>query len=1753
MKMKELFFKCLSTSIALSLPVTSIMSAPITSGAAESNNPNLTVGYTQPWKSESTPPASAHKGATGLIEFSKNEWYNEPATFAVNREKAGVFASGSVVYDSVDKAVIGATEYRKDATAYYQLLTGKTNNDWSLVVFSKQSEIGAEYENFYKTNFAPDSSWKTGLTLPASWTSQGFDFPIYRGANAISPIATAPNGPAEANPTGFYLKHFTVNDSLYSANGRIYISLQGVESCYYLYINGKAVGYSEDTYSPHSFDVTDYLNKSGDNLLALEVRKYCDGVWTEDQDMFRDGGVFRDIYLYSAPLIHISDYTVTTVLDENYQNAELGISVDLANASTEKADNFAVDIRLYDENNELFLNGATLNFANIAAADGSKDGTASANLTRTVYSPKLWSAETPNLYTLVLSVYNTKTGIYYGSVSQQLGFREIEFTRTEVADRESYNVTTDYESGYKTITINGKPLVFKGVNYGSTDPKYGKYVSSEVMERDISLMKQYNLNALRTSHYSADDYLYHLCNKYGIYVMAETNIESHCFQNKASYAVDAHLNFKEHMLDKTETAFERLKNCTANVMWSYGNESFYYWDLSAASKKFFGDLIWYYKDRDKTRPVHAESTFRYAGVDVWSNMYPSVEYIKNNSIYSMPYLMCEYAHAMGNSVGNLKEYWDVIRSGVNMMGGFIWDWADQARIAEINQEYSYTYEKYSEGSKFGVEADLNSLTSLNFYNDDDSVPIGTSIKGQLYFDNANYNTYLSGTGKSFTFETVVKPTERKANLTLLAKGDAQVALKTDSQGRLEFWVYNAAGTNDSEKWKAVSAVIPSDTVWADTWHQIAGVYDKGNLKLYLDGKLLATAVKSDSIDSSNDKIGIGDNGKVKFDGEIAQARIYTKALTQDEVKAQYSSVPAIKADSEYVLLWFDASDIKYTRTGAYDYYSQDYAKTGFYGEEMTGKFYGYGGDFNETISTSGSYSLNGLVSCDRDIQPELYEVKKQYQSIWFVATSKQIYNEQVSVYNEYNFIDLSNFAVEWILTEDGVAIGKGTLSDVDTALAGRNTRLITVPYRSYLPATKKAEAEYFVNLSVKLKNDTDWAKAGHEVASAQIAVPVTVESSTRKYNKNVNVSDDGSRLTISGSDFSFELDKNTGVIKNYKYGGETLMTSGPVPNYWRGALSNDKYSEYYNTEWQSINEDAIASSVTYKTDSNGLTEITVDIVSALQPDLRQTLVYTVDGSGTVDVSLKVDATATKLGDYLRIGTVMTLPEGYENIEWYGNGPVESFSDRKSFATVGKYTSAVWDMFYPYAEPQDTGTVTDVRYFSISNSDNKYAVAIAANELFEAQALHFTANQLHKAKHLYELIPSDSTYLTVNLASCGTGTASCGGTKNQALADYRITNDTAYTYSYTIIPYAASETPMEVTRQYRSSVNPKEEAVIYDEEMPKVDAVNKSIDNLIVNDSCTKEQIDEIMTAYENINDSFKKYVTDERLTKLYEAYEALKTTEKEILVSDKSKNGYKINLKLNPTVSSGVGSGTIGTYAGDVGFKGQEYLLDKDGNKAQLNNCFGSTKPFTIEAWVNPAGEADNYHTFFGKGDNCAAIRFTATTVYFYIKNSANAWKSVEVRNAGTTEWQHIVAAYDGENIMLSLDGSSFKSVNVGALATSSDFVTIGWISGRNSKNYIKSLHIYNKALSLADIAAAKPMDDNVEVWFDFNDYYYSGIAQKGDVNADGKTDIRDLVRIKKMSAGVIERTWRGDVNADALIADASDLSDLHKKLLGLK
>jgi len=381
-----------------------------------------------------------------------------------------------------------------------------------------------------------------------------------------------------------------VDESLRSSGRRIYIEFDGVESAYYVYVNGQAVGYSEDTFSPHRFDITNFIN-DGENTLAVEVHKFCDGTWFEDQDMIYDGGIFRDVFLVSAPEMQIKDYTVRTDLDTTFTNASLEIAVDVRNLSSSTKNGWSLMAEAYDEAGNNILRGASSRIDGLASG---KEG--NAVIKTTVASPKLWSAETPNIYALVLKLIDN-AGNVQEILSAQLGFREIGFTRAEV--NWAYQVVT---SNWQPITINGKRLLLKGVNRHDTDPFNGKAVPQETLREDISLMKQNNINALRTSHYSNDSYLYWLCNKYGIYVMGETNMESHALLNDN----DGKALFYEIGMDRTETAFKRLKNHPSIVAWSIGNEMAYMGNPSDANS-IFRDMIWYYWDYPYT-PFHCQWT-----------------------------------------------------------------------------------------------------------------------------------------------------------------------------------------------------------------------------------------------------------------------------------------------------------------------------------------------------------------------------------------------------------------------------------------------------------------------------------------------------------------------------------------------------------------------------------------------------------------------------------------------------------------------------------------------------------------------------------------------------------------------------------------------------------------------------------------------------------------------------------------------------------------------------------------------------------------------------------------------------------------------------------------------------------------------------------------------------------------------------------------------------------------------------------------
>lgn len=1749
--------KVMAFSLAASMIAgQAVSAAPAAEAASESalqtqadSKSNTNASYTDPWTKTAVPNQAAKVTSdVDKTKFTHKEWTGETYTdvdgnqvkaadvYGINTEPASTFATTNVVYDSVEKAIKGAKDYDKAASKYVQFLTGKDQADWSLVVLQNQALAqGDAYKDFYKTDYkATTNDWKTNLQLPCSWTRQGFDFSIYTNVtmpwqSKYDSNVSAPNAPANYNPVGLYRKTFKVTDDMKAANGRVYLSFQGVESSYYVYVNGKEVGYSEDSYSPHSFDITDYLTTDGsDNLLAVEVHKFCDGTWMEDQDMYYDGGIFRDVYLYSAPLVHIQDYKVETDLDENYENATMKLNVTVANASKAAAEGYKVDVRLYDQDGKMFVNDMTMDLDTVPAADGDTDGSVSTAGSKLVLSPELWSAETPNLYTMVLSLYDSKTGTYMGSVSQQLGFREIEFTKSEV-DTNGNRTTTDSE--YKPITINGKQLLLKGTNRHDTDPEYGKYVPHETQEEDIKLMKQYNLNALRTSHYSNDEYLYYLCDKYGIYVMGETNLESHALMNQG----EKQANFKNLAMDRTVTAFNRLKNRTSIVMWSTGNENHYSSSASYANGMFY-DLIWYFKNNDSTRPIHSESSDGNNGTDMRSNMYPSVDTLYSRASANMPYVLCEYDHAMGNAVGNLKEYWDAIRSSDNMLGGFIWDWVDQSRILSLdNLPQSYIVTEKKDGVV--GSASINSVNE----NPDSEALTSKSANGYALFESDKYNEALSGSGKSFTVEVICKPASDGADKVLMAKGDQQFALKTNSSKQLEFFAYY------NGSWNSVTAKKPDN--WVGNWHQVVATYDKGAIKIYCDGVLLGQGTGNTTIASSSVALGVGcsaDNGRT-FDGEISIGRVYNRALSLEEIKAQNSTTPAITEKSDDVLLWADFVGLTVDESSKpYDYYADTDAHTNLYSDEIKGNFYGYGGDSGESPNDN-SFCVNGLVSPDRDVQPELYEVKYQYQSVWFTADDSKLLGETIDVYNENNFLNLNDFDVTWTLTEDGKAIGSGKLSAEDTNLAGRESGTIKVPYRASMPEEKKAGAEYYLNLSVQLKEDTEWAKAGHEVAYEQFQIPAEVTKVEPTVNTNVTVDESAEDvIKVSGTDFSFEVEKATGTLKNYVYKGETLLTSGPVPNYWRGILNNDNGN--YDGNWKNVNKNVTASDIAVGTNDAGQKTIRVTLASASQANLKQTMVYKVDGSGAVTVDATVDATGTSLGRYIRIGTVMELPEGYENVEWYGNGPVEAMWDREDFATVGRYTNTVSGMFYPYLDTQDTGTVTGVKWISVTNPSAKSAMAIAATDTVEASALHFTVDDLDQAQHPYELTKLDSTILTVNYRSQGTGNKSCGA---DTLSAYLLPNNKAYTYEYTMVPYTTKDSdPMDVTRAYRTVASVSEDDIIKaaaEELNAKID----EIDELYVQRASDATELQNMLVSYNALAEEGKALVGELRYQKLQEAIALAKkfaeTEDAAVVVQDKSANHYDMDISAAATAN-------IAEKDGEISLKGYADVTGETADET-FNSLIGGNKAFTIEAVFNPNNVGYNgadYNMIASKGDSSAAFRVSEQTVYFFIKNTNGSWKTVQVplTSEEMNQWLHVAAVYDGNNISVYVEGKEMVTTqNVGSVATTTYPLGIGYCpeTRRLSSGYLKNIRVYSAALSKDDLDNGTYKADNEKtvLWYDFDEYKYNNI----DMSATGVHVSTDALELKEaesaqVSAAIAPYYAKGEIvftSEDETVATVDD------------
>ncbi|MEW9700751.1 glycoside hydrolase family 2 TIM barrel-domain containing protein [Paenibacillus sp. SI8] len=568
------------------------------------------------------------------------EWNNNPDIFQLNRMEAHATL---MPYRTVPEALAG----ERTASEWYHSLNGSWKFHWA-----ENAEVRPA--DFYRTDY--DHSTWAEITVPSHWQLQGYDYPQY--TNVIYPWVghediQPPFAPVKYNPVGSYARYFTVPETW--AGQPVYISFQGVESAFYVWVNGDFVGYSEDTFTPAEFDLTPYLVE-GENQIAVEVYRWCDASWLEDQDFWRMSGIFRDVYLYATPQTHIYDFSVRTDLDAAYENAKLCVRAKVTNYSALSAGPRTVEAMLYDsDQHPLWRQPLSIGI------DVSNTLSQEVALSAQIDHPHLWSAEKPYLYTLVLGLKDD-SGQLLETESCKVGFRAFEI-----------------KDGL--MRINGERIVFKGVNRHEFDCERGRSVDAASMLADVLLMKQYNINAVRTSHYPNQPYWYELCDTYGLYVIDETNLETHGSwsygqTDEGTTVPGSKPEWTGAVLDRCNSMLQRDKNHASIVIWSLGNEAF--------GGDNFIHMHDFLREADPTRPVHYEGIFHFRdsdrASDMESQMYTRVdrveEYAKNNP--KKPFILCEYSHAMGNSCGNLFKYWELFDRYPVLQGGFIWDWIDQS-------------------------------------------------------------------------------------------------------------------------------------------------------------------------------------------------------------------------------------------------------------------------------------------------------------------------------------------------------------------------------------------------------------------------------------------------------------------------------------------------------------------------------------------------------------------------------------------------------------------------------------------------------------------------------------------------------------------------------------------------------------------------------------------------------------------------------------------------------------------------------------------------------------------------------------------------------------------------------------------------------------------------------------------------------------------------------------------------------------------
>jgi beta-galactosidase/beta-glucuronidase len=700
-----------------------------------------------------------------------------------------------IPYDSWEHAL----EQSSEASAYYQGLNG----DWPFMYAESPIEAPLDFMD-------PDYStadWPV-IPVPSNWQLHGYGRPHYSSCPYPFPI-DPPHVPSR-NPVGCYRRSFKVADTW--SDRRVHLVFEGVDSAFHVWINGQFAGYSQGSHYHSEFDITSYV-QPGENSLSVRVYQWSDGSYLESQDKWRLSGIFRDVYLLSYPNISIRDVCVQTRLEAGNSRAELDIRVDTANRSGRRGlKPSKLRLTLLDGQGKQVFDHYYKELI-----DPEPSSKQIIQVVKPIESPLLWSAETPNLYELLLTLYDTEQAISE-VLRVSVGFRDIRI-----------------EAGQ--MLVNSRPITIKGVNRNEFDPVMGYVTTLESMKRDITIMKQHHINAVRLSHYPNDTKWLELCDSYGLYVIDEADLETHGFHfiGNESY-LSSHPDWEAAYVQRAERMVERDKNYPSIIMWSLGNESGY--------GPNHDKMAQWIRAVDPTRPVHYERAYDAPVVDIVSSMYPSVAMVidEGQKDDPRPYLMCEFGHAMGNSTGNLQEYWEAIYKYPRLLGGLIWEWADQG----IHQVDEQGRAWYAYGGDFDDEPNSGHFCLDGLLFPDRSLKAAIleykkviePVKIEMVEENdKDNNTIELGTTPGASQHRVIK-IKNKYDFLTLSHLDGEWQLLRDGRvvtsGELPL-LQTPAGAEENipvllpvdamiqggEYWLHVRFKLKNDTLWAQKGHEVA--------------------------------------------------------------------------------------------------------------------------------------------------------------------------------------------------------------------------------------------------------------------------------------------------------------------------------------------------------------------------------------------------------------------------------------------------------------------------------------------------------------------------------------------------------------------------------------------------------------------------------------------------------------------------------------------------------------------------------------------------------------------------------------------------------------------------------------------------------------------------------------------------------------------------------------------------------------------